>query len=145
MNLTEALRALNEGKKIRRRGWFANTPYQLRNGVLTIGKKLCGNITLSATDLQADDWEVGEEAGYITEDEKEYLENILQPYRDEYDFTFEKTTSNCRLYLKITLIPYNGDTERSMLLPLFGLNKPMFEGLDINFLYDVDDLKLFKE
>ena len=144
MNLTEALKALNEGKKIRRRGWFANTPYQLRNGVLTIGKKLCGNIILSVRDLQADDWEVGKEAGYITEDEKEYLENILRPYRDEYKFTFKKERLY-RPYLEITLTPYNGDGKICIYLPLFGLNKPMFEGLDGDFLYDVDDLKLFKE
>jgi len=145
MNITEALKELNDGKKIRRKGWFEKAPYQLRDGALNLGNKRCMFMCLSAIDIHADDWEVVEEA-YITKDEKEYLENLIRLYRDDYNFTFEKAMHNGRLYLRITLIPYNEDEVREiMILPLFGINKPMFEGLEISYLYNVDDLKLFKE
>ena len=145
MNLIEALKALNEGKKIRRKGWFEKAPYRLRDGALNIGNQRCMFMCLSAFDIHADDWEVAEEA-YITKDEKEYLENLLRLYRDDYNFTFEKVKRKGRLYLRINLIPYNEDeVYEIMLLPLFGLNKPMFEGLEINDLCNIDDLKLFKE
>lgn len=144
MNLIEALKALDEGKKIRRKGWFAKAPYQLKDGVLNIGNRWCAYLALSTSDLHADDWEVVEEA-YITKDEKDYLENLLRIYRDDYDFTFEKVTRNEHLYLKIALIPYKEDEAiEYMFLPLFGINKPMFEGLEEND-YEADDLKLFKE
>ena len=117
MNLTEALRALNEGKRIRRKGWFEKASYQLKGGSLNIGEKSSMFMHLTVIDLKADDWEVVEEAGYITEDEKEYLENILRLYRDEYKFTFKKERL-CRLYLKITLTPYNGDGKICIYLPV---------------------------
>lgn len=145
MNLTEALKALKEGKRIRREGWSSRISYQFKDGVLLARGKQVFYIILSVLDFKADDWEVAEET-YITEDEKEYLENLLRLYRDDYDFNFEKVMRNENLYLRITLIPYNKDaTSEFMLLPLFGLNKPMFEGLEKNWLYITDDLKLFKE
>lgn len=145
MNLTEALKALNEGEKIRRKGWFIKTPYQLKDGVLTCGGKWCAYLTLNTLDINADDWEVVEEA-YITKDEKEYLENLLRMYRDDYDFTFQKVMRNGHLYLKIVFVPYSEDEAfEIMLLPLFGINKPMFCGLEENDLYKADDLNLFHE
>lgn len=145
MNLKEALKALSEGKKIRRKGLINKPSYQFKDGVLLAGGKLSLCLTLNVFDLNADDWEVVEEA-YITKDEKEYLENLLQPYRDDYDFAFEKVMRSGRLYLRLDFIPYNEDEALEiMLLPLFNLNKPMFEGLEINCYYTANDLKLFKE
>ena len=156
MNLTEALKALKEGKRIRRKGWYKKSSYQLKewhmsssdqlnDEVLTFGGKWCAYLTLSTLDINADDWEVVE-GTYITKDEKEYLENLLRLYRDDYDFTFEKVMRNEHLYLKIVLLPYNeDDAVENMFLPLFGINKPMFEGLEKNDLYEADDLKHFIE
>ena len=145
MNLKEALKALNEGKKIRRKGFFNKPSYQFKDGDLLVGGNPALSFTLNVLDLNADDWEVVEEA-YITKDEKEYLENLLRLYRDDFDFTFGKVMRNGHLYLKIVFIPYSeDDIGEIMLLPLFGLNKPMFEGLETNYVYDVDYLKIFKE
>ena len=145
MNLKEALKALSEGKKIRRKGFYCKPSYQFKDGSLLVDGKpdLC--VTLNVFDLKADDWEVVEKA-YITEDEKVYLENLLRPYRDDFNFTFGKVMRNGHLYLKIVFIPYSeDDIGEIMLLPLFGINKPMFEGLELNYRYTADYLKLFKE
>ena len=153
MNLTEALKALNEGKKIRRKGWkssyqlkgwFLESCPQFNSKVLTLGGKWCAGLTLTPLDILGDDWEV--EDGYITKDEKEYLENFLRIYRDDYEFSFEKVMRNGHLYLKISFVPFKfteDDAVEIMLLPLFGLNKPMFEGLEKDILYTGADLKLF--
>ena len=145
MNLKEALKALNEGKKIRRM-FYKKPSYQFKDGVLLTDGKPSSCFCLNVFDLNADDWEVVKEF-YITKDEKEYLENLLRLYRDDYDFTFEKVMSNEHLYLKIAFFPYNEDNYpvENMFLPLFGINKPMFEGLEINHLYNFVDLNLFHE
>ena len=145
MNLAEALKALSEGKKIRRKGFFNKPSYQFKDGSLLVGGNPDLSLTFNVSDIRAEDWEVVEDA-YITEDEKEYLENLLRPYRDDFNFTFGKVMCNGHLYLKIVLIPYDEDDRSEiMLLTLFGLNKPMFEGLETNHVYDVDYLKIFKE
>ena len=126
MNITEALKALSEGKRIRRYGLFGKPSYQIKDGVLFAGGKPTSCITFNVFDLNADNWEVVEEF-YITKDEKEYLENLIRLYRDDYNFTFEKVMRNGRFYLRITLKPYSEDEVReNMLIPLICFNKPMF-------------------
>lgn len=144
MTFGEALKAFSEGKKIRRKGFLNKLSYQFKDGALFVGGNPSFDLTINGFDLEADDWEVVEEV-YITKDEKEYLENLLRLYRDDFNFTFEKVMRNGHLYLKIVFIPYDeDDIAEIMLLPLFGLNKPMFEGLETNYCYNADYLKLFK-
>ena len=118
MNLTEALKALSEGKKIRRKGFFNKPSYEFKDGALLVEGNPALSLTLNVFDFEADDWEVVEEA-YITKDEKEYLENLLRLYRDDFNFTFGKVMRNGHLYLKIVFIPYSeDDIGEIMLLPL---------------------------
>lgn len=137
MNLTEALKELYGGKKIRRKAWFKSMSYQLKNEAF---------ITLSTRDILADDWEVVKE-DILTKDEKEYLENILLPYTDNYVFTFRKTKFNEHYYLRMTLIPYDEEADEIeyINLPLYRLNKPVFANLEEDYLYNLNDLKLFKD
>lgn len=147
MNVTEALKALNEGKKIRRVSWGTNKAYGIeKEESISFGGKFKKCIYLTYKDLQADDWEVVDRKNILSKKEKEYLENILNPYLDSYEFTFEKESKSKNDFLKITIYPYGGYKEiNHIYLPLYEAREPMFENLEKGKTYMADDLNLFHE
>ena len=61
MNLAEALKALKDGKKIKRKSEPANLYYQLKDkSIICCGVRL-DNIVLDFDDLIDDDWEIVQE------------------------------------------------------------------------------------
>ena len=150
MNFTEALKALYEGKKIRRVSWETNKAYQMKaDKSLSYEGTLAEYIVLSSEDLRAEDWEAVEKVILLNQKEKEFLENVLRPYTDSYDITIEKKMGDeNQYYLDIILFPHRGSDSRveRFCLPLSGVNEElMFRYLKKDYQYTSDDLNLFHE
>ena len=137
MNFADALNALYQGKKIRRKAWSMNTSYQLKNGAF---------ITFNTKDLLAEDWEAVGTEDLLSRKEKEYLENLLRPYLDSYEFIFEKESKDEQDFLKISIFPYDEYKKiKRIYLPLYEISEPMFVSLEKDYEYTADDLNLFHE
>lgn len=148
MNFTEALKALYEGKKIRRTSWETNKAYQMKaDNSLSYEGTLTECIYLSSEDLRAEDWEAVEKVILLNQKEKEFLESVLRPYTDSYDITIEKKMGDeNQYYLDIVLFPHWGSDIRveRFCLPLSGIDKGlMFGHLKKDYQYTADDLNLF--
>lgn len=79
MTIVEAVKALTEGKKIRRNDWSEGDYVTLKdNKVVTIGDQPCG---LDIEDFSADWWEEYKEP-ILDEEEKKYLSAVIKPFRD---------------------------------------------------------------
>ena len=82
MNLIEALKALDEGDKIRRKTWTAIEYIQLdkdRKLVDHLGQEMF--FLCTPDDVGTDCWEVIEKPP-LTDQEREYLKAVVKPFRD---------------------------------------------------------------
>ena len=83
MTIVEAVKALTEGKKIRRNDWSKGDYVTLKdNKVVTIGDQPSG---LYIEDFSADCWEEYKEP-VLNEEEKEYLSAVIKPFRDRITY-----------------------------------------------------------
>ena len=90
MTIVEAVKALTEGKKIRRNSWSKGDYVTLKdNKVVTIGDKPSG---LYIEDFSADWWEEYKE-DILDEEEKKYLSAVIKPFRDR--ITYIKKVDRC--------------------------------------------------
>ena len=82
MNLITALKALDEGDKIRRKTWTAIEYIQLdkdRKLVDNLGQEIF--FLCTPDDVGTDCWEVIEKPP-LTDQEREYLKTVVKPFRD---------------------------------------------------------------
>ena len=83
MTIVEAVKALNEGKKIRRNTWEKGDYVTLKdNKVVTIGDQPSG---LDIDDFSENCWEEYKEP-VLDEKEKEYLSAVIKPFRDRITY-----------------------------------------------------------
>ena len=83
MTIVEAVKALNEGKKIRRNTWEKGDYVTLKdNKVVTIGDQPSG---LDIEDFSENCWEEYKEP-VLDEKEKEYLSAVIKPFRDRITY-----------------------------------------------------------
>ena len=72
MNLEEALKALKDGKKIRRKPWEAKETYEMKAGKsLSSEGKWKNCLVLTSDDILADDWEAIDRESILSKKEKE--------------------------------------------------------------------------
>ena len=147
MNLEEALKALKEGKRIRRKAWESKETYEIKEGksLLSEGKwKNC--LVLTYSDILADDWEAIDRESILSKKEKECLENFLSLYPDNYGFVFERELIHKQYFLKIGIFPWkSGEKDEYIYMPLSPISENMFSKLEEHHLYTADDLGLFRE
>ena len=82
MNLITALKALDEGEKIRRKTWTSIKYIQLdkdRKLVDDFGQEM--SFLCTSDDVGTDCWEVIEKPP-LTDQEREYLKAVIKPFRD---------------------------------------------------------------
>lgn len=82
MNLITALKALDEGEKIRKKTWTSIKYIQLdkdRKLVDDLGQEM--SFLCTSDDVGADCWEVIERPP-LTDQEREYLKTVVKPFRD---------------------------------------------------------------
>lgn len=149
MNLLEALKALTEGKKIRRESWD-RTPYIYidKNGEL---RNSTGDLTNIVIGVENDDWEIVEEP-VLDKQEKNYLENFLRPYTKRYDKILIKKTSeeeegcsHFNILITFYVYAFKDDTDYAdyASLPYFDADD-MYVGMEAEKFYTLDELGLFK-
>lgn len=80
MKFEEVLPALKEGKKIRRTFWSPSHYIEL-NGTLFYDNVTCKDYNFNRYDFTCDNWEIYQEP-LLTDKEKEYLKNLVTPFKD---------------------------------------------------------------
>ena len=147
MNLEEAIKALKEGKKIRRNAWGLNVYIQIdmseKKFIQGTSCRSTPIISLSVTDILDNDWEIVEEP-VLDKQEKKYLENFLRPYTKKYEKITIKKTS---LYtIRIDFFAFKeGGLNDFLTLPSFSKDEHMYDGMEVDKSYTLDELGLFNE
>lgn len=148
MTFYEAIKALEEGKKVRRKAWGSDTYICLGNldGAFlnyTVGKEFVGGekfngcLVFYLPDIQAADWELYKEP-ILDKEEKEYLENVLRPFKNKVNWVAKNGCGNNFEYLWFDLREDDG-----LCLPSFKKDT-MYKGMKPNKHYTLEELGLFK-
>lgn len=140
MNTIEALQALKEGKKITNKGWKEDNYYRLKKHHLVnkAGKEVIYSLRFGTQgDITKDEWEI-----YIPpildDVEKQYLSNIIAPFRDKIKSIRKYTNDN---YERI-VIRYNDKFDEDLLwFPSFKEGN-MYKNMKIGKEYTLEELGL---
>lgn len=147
MNIVEITKKIKPYTKIRRKDWAQST-YICYNLIDEIYK---GDTLFTDSkhfyiprveDLTADDWELYEEKPLLTKEEKEYLEAVLKPFKDQINYIEVCYGKGYNYYLAIV---FNEEYKvNNFNLPQF---KPhnIYDGLYLARRYSLKDLGLFKD
>lgn len=148
MTLEEAIKALKEGKKIKRKKWDVIKYVQLdKDGKLRDDRGCETTFILRSNSIVGDNWEIVEEP-ILDKQEKKYLENFLRPYTKRYD-KIKITKNNIgsgRFFIGINFFAFkNGEPADYINLPYFDKCEHMYEGMDEGKHYTPEELGLFKK
>lgn len=153
MNLLEAIKALTEGKRIRRKTWEITQYVQFdEDGKLRDNTGSKATIIIQSNPIKNDDFEIVEEP-LLDQQEKKYLENLLRPYTKRYEKILIKKTSEeeegcSHFHILITFYVYafKDDTDYAdyASLPYFDADD-MYVGMEAEKFYTLDELGLFKK
>lgn len=149
MRFEEAIKALKEGKKIRRKGWYPTHYYQITaGGILVDEDDLPVQLTIFSDCIFDDNWEIVKEP-ILDKQEKKYLENFLRPYIKRFD---KITITKARFYsgdfaIRIGFFAFKDDDDitDSLSLPFFSKNEHMYDGMKLDKCYTLEELGLFEE
>lgn len=104
MTFEEALKALREGKKIRRKDWCEGFFITLTsNKCLVVNGRTSG---LFIDDFSEDWWEEVKE-DILDKEEKEYLSAVIKPFRDRITHIRKMEIDDHKQYICIKLKKYN--------------------------------------
>ena len=146
MTIVEAVKALNEGKKIRSNIWEKGDYVTLKdNKVVTIDEQPSG---LYIDDFSADFWEEYKEP-VLYEEEKKYLSAVIKPFKDRVCYIQKvETTNSDNQFIFIRLKRYDcEENERESTkyedidLPYFKANT-MYKNMKENKKYSLKELGL---
>lgn len=141
MTFEEALKALKEGKKIRRKDWCEGFFITLTsNKCLVVNGRTSG---LFIDDFSEDWWEEVKE-DILGKEEKEYLRAVIKPFRDRVTYikkvdTYFGCNKNCEyIFGKLS----NKDTVIDVFtLPWFPKGS-MYKGMELGKEYTLEELGL---
>ena len=140
MTIVEAVKALAEGKKIRRNDWSEGDYVTLKdNKVVTIGDQPSG---LDIEDFSADWWEEYKEP-VLNEKEKEYLSAVIKPFRDRITY-IAKVEEDTHWFYWIMIrvdIGFLNDYY-DFCLPPFEETSSMYKNMEVGKEYNLEDLGL---
>ena len=136
MTFEEALKALKEGKKIRNNHWRQGFYVMLKDN--NIVNNYGGIYFVYVRSFREDCWEEYKEP-ILDEAEKEYLGNIVKPYRDRVRFIVktESTGYERIIICLLGLTQYN----TYITLPYFYKNT-MYKGMEVEKEYTLEELGL---
>ena len=142
MTIVEAVKALAEGKKIRRNTWEKGDYVTLKdNKVVTIGDQPSG---LYIEDFSEDCWEEYKEP-VLNEKEKEYLSAVIKPFRDRVIYIKKIDVHlGCNKYDEYILGELSNkddDVVDTFALPYFPKGS-MYKGMETNKKYTLKELGL---
>ena len=140
MTIVEAVKALTEGKKIRRNTWEKGDYVTLKdNKVVTIGDQPSG---LYIEDFSADCWEEYKEP-VLNEEEKEYLSAVIKPFRDRITY-IAKVEEDIHWFYWIMIrvdIGFLNDYY-DFCLPPFEETSSMYKNMEVGKEYTLEELGL---
>ena len=145
MNLAEAIRALSEGKPIRRIPWEWENYSQYiqlnKDGQLADDMGNPISFCFDSADFKTDNWEIVHKP-VLNDDEKALLENIVRPFRKRFErITIIKETLKDNFVLTIHF--YNKDEEYYTYLPHFSKKDDQYAGMEADKIYFPAELGLF--
>ena len=146
MVLMEALKALSEGKKIRRNSWDEQEYIRLNKDGQLIDE-LGGPVEIffDSDDMKADNWKLANKP-ILNYSEKDYLENLIQPFRKRFErILVAKETFNDNFVL--TIYFYHDDKENPeysvITFPSFTKEDRLYTDMKEDKLYSREELRLF--
>lgn len=146
MVLMEAFKALSEGKKIRRNTWDEAEYIRLNKDGQLIDE-LGGPVEIffDSDDIKEDNWKLANKP-ILNYNEKEYLENLIRPFRKRYERTLiSKEAFNDNFVL--TIYFRHNDKENPeysvITLPSFTKQDRLYTGMEEEELYSREELGLF--
>ena len=138
MTIVEAVKALAEGKKIRRNDWEKGYYITLiDNQVVSQNGLLIG---LCIEDISEVCWEEYKEP-VLNEKEKEYLSAVIKPFRDRVVYILKVEAGECNWLISIKIKRYDEDSNEYIDLPYFRENT-MYKNMLINREYTLEELGL---
>ena len=144
MVLMEAMKALSEGKKIRRNTWDEQEYIRLNmDGQLIdeLGDPV--EIFFDSDDMKADNWKLANKP-ILNYSEKDYLENLIRPFRKRFErILVAKETFNNNFVLTIYFYRDDKNNPTVILLPSFTKEDRLYTGMKENKLYSREELRLF--
>lgn len=149
MDIAEAMKALKEGKKVRRKFWKPDFYYYLdKNGMLIDSNNQLAIIPIDFIAVNAKDWEIYKEP-ILDKEEKKYLESFLRPYTKRFDKITITKARFCSgdFAIRIGFFAFKDDNDitDSLSLPFFSKNEHMYEGMKLDKCYTLEELGLFEE
>lgn len=140
MNLIEALTALKEGKRIRKKTWeFTEYVYLNKDGLVKDDANDEYNATFFLSNAFADDWEIIEKP-ILDEQEKKYLNLVLNPLTK----VMEIAKINCSDMSGKRFERIVGYENSKTYLPCLELPKflpgAMYHGMELNKRYIIKEL-----
>ena len=146
MVLMEALKALSEGKKIRRTTWDEQEYIRLnKDGQLIdeLGSPM--EIFFDSDDMKEDNWKLANKP-ILNYSEKDYLENLIRPFRKRFErISVAKEVFNDNFVLTIYLSHYDKENPGYSVikLPSFTKEDRLYTGMKEDKLYSREELRLF--
>lgn len=148
MNLIEAFKALDEGKRIRRNTWSEVQYIQFdKDGKLVDELGLETSLQFDSNDIKDNNWSVVDDS-ILSEYEKEFLENIIRPFTKKYSkILVAKNQAENSYYLVIEFYTSKNDEHyiQSINFQIFNKDEHLYEGMESFKFYTLDELGLFKE
>ena len=141
MTIVEAVKALTEGKKIRRNDWEKDNYITLIDNQVVSQNGWSSGLCID--DFSADWWEEYKE-DILDEEEKKYLSAVIKPFRDRVVYIRKIKVGECNLFISIKVKRYDYDEEDSneyIELPYFREDK-MYKNMAVNRKYTLEELGL---
>ena len=141
MTIVEAVKALAEGKKIRRNSWEKGNYITLIDNQVV--SQNGGSSELCIEDFSADWWEEYKEH-ILDEEEKKYLSAVIKPFRDQViDIKKIDMYLGCNKYDEYILgeLGNKDDVVDTFSLPCFPKGS-MYKGMETNKKYTLEELGL---
>ena len=141
MTIVEAVKALTEGKKIRRKDWEKDNYITLIDNQVVSQNGWSSGLCID--DFSADWWEEYKEP-VLDEEEKKYLSAVIKPFRDRVVYIRKVKVAECNQFISIKVERYDYDEEDSyeyIDLPYFR-EDTMYKGMEEEKKYTLEELGL---
>ena len=139
MTIVEAVKALAEGKKIRRNDWEKDDYITLIDNQVVSQSGWSSGLCIE--DFSADWWEEYKEP-ILDEEEKKYLSAVIKPFKDRVCYIQKvKTTNLDNQFIFIRVKRYDCEDNEDIDLPYFKANT-MYKNMKENKKYTLEELGL---
>lgn len=141
MTIVEAVKALDEGKKIRRKDWEKDHYITLVDNQVVSQNGWSSGLCID--DFSANWWEEYKEP-ILDEEEKKYLSAVIKPFRDRVVYIRKVKVGECNKFISIKVKRYDYDEEDSneyIDLPYFRENT-MYVNMEVEKEYNLEELGL---